>query len=261
MENYKLINILIKDMLEMENLISGIKLNRSYEPLEIEFLQTRVKGARQLLELLQNRNEPGTAEAFATQPPKETAAPAPEIKTEKAVEEIAEEEKPEGNKSPAGFEKAKAPVGQEKPEKAMEDKEGTPIQEEKNEGSDNNSRDEMPLNEEDEQQEKARTLGDSLLKEKSVNDMISGSSGNLEYKLSNRPLSSLESAIGINDRFLFTRELFDGNGEDFNSALVKLDSMNSIQEAVAYLRDNFKWKKNETSLKFISLVKRRFANE
>jgi hypothetical protein len=37
--------------------------------------------------------------------------------------------------------------------------------------------------------------------------------------------------------------------------------MNHISEAVNFLQQNFKWKKNETSLKFVNLVKRRFPNE
>ena len=34
-----------------------------------------------------------------------------------------------------------------------------------------------------------------------------------------------------------------------------------LKEAVNYLQTHFKWKKNETSLKFVSLIKRRFPNE
>ena len=34
--------------------------------------------------------------------------------------------------------------------------------------------------------------------------------------------------------------------------------MKNEKEAAEYLRVNFKWKKNEASLKFINLVKRRF---
>lgn len=107
----------------------------------------------------------------------------------------------------------------------------------------------------------AQVLGEKFQKERSVNDVKFEGGVKLEEKLSSLPLKTIRSAIGINDRFLFTRELFDGDPELFNTAVTKLDSLEDIKDAVVYLRDNFKWKKNETSLKFVELVKRRFSNE
>jgi len=104
-------------------------------------------------------------------------------------------------------------------------------------------------------------LGDSFTKEKSVNDLIDIESSNLEHKLSNRPVDSIKKAIGINDKFQYIRELFEGNAERFVDAVTELDEKKDINEAVDYLKQNFKWQKNETSLKFINLVKRRFTNE
>ena len=105
-----------------------------------------------------------------------------------------------------------------------------------------------------------KRLGDSFLKEKSVNDLMSDDFSKLEHKLSNRPVSSIQSAIGINDRFQYIRELFEGSADEFVKAVSDLDSMNDMKEAVDYLQSNFKWKKNETSLKFVNLIKRRFPN-
>jgi hypothetical protein len=62
--------------------------------------------------------------------------------------------------------------------------------------------------------EAASRLGDSFLKGKSVNDLITDQI-KLEFKLSNRPVSSIQSAIGINDRFQYIRELFDGDNQNF----------------------------------------------
>lgn len=106
-----------------------------------------------------------------------------------------------------------------------------------------------------------KILGDSFSKEKSVNDLIDSENSNLEHKLSNRPVKSIKKSIGINDRFQYIRELFEGNTEKFIDAVAELDEKNNVNEAVDYLKQNFKWQKNETSLKFINLVKRRFSNE
>ncbi len=101
-------------------------------------------------------------------------------------------------------------------------------------------------------------LGDSFLKEKSVNDLMSADTQKLENKISNMPVSSIQAAVGINDRFQYIRELFDGDADKFASTVTKLDSMSDLKDAVVYLQQNFKWKKTEVSLKFVTLIKRRF---
>ena len=119
---------------------------------------------------------------------------------------------------------------------------------------------ELQLEEEEPVDIHNKRLGDSFLKEKSVNDLMSADFSNLEHKLSNRPVTSLQSAIGINDRFQYIRELFEGSADNFVKTVSDLDSMDDIKDAVNYLQTNFKWKKNETSLKFVNLIKRRFPN-
>ena len=71
----------------------------------------------------------------------------------------------------------------------------------------------------------------------------------------------MQAAIGINDRFQYIRELFDGDNQKYLEAVKTIDSFDNLKDAVEYLRDNYKWKKNETSLKFVRLVKRRFSDE
>lgn len=120
---------------------------------------------------------------------------------------------------------------------------------------------ELQLEEEEPVDIHNKRLGDLFSKEKSVNDIMSDDNSKLEHKLSNRPVTSLHSAIGINDRFQYIRELFEGSVDNFVKTVADLDSMNDIKDAVNYLQTNFKWKKNETSLKFVNLIKRRFPNE
>ncbi len=119
----------------------------------------------------------------------------------------------------------------------------------------------LHLDEEEPADNHSKRLGDLFAKEKTVNDLMSEDFSKLEHKLSNRPVANIHSSIGINDRFQYIRELFEGSVDNFVKTVADLDSMNDIKEAVNYLQANFKWKKNETSLKFINLVKRRFPNE
>ena len=74
-----------------------------------------------------------------------------------------------------------------------------------------------------------------------------------------RPITSLRAAIGLNDRFFFIREIFDNNTDKYNSVIEHLDKLETIQEAVDYLKANLSLQKNNTSLKFVDLLKRRFS--
>ncbi len=104
-----------------------------------------------------------------------------------------------------------------------------------------------------------KTIAEIFVQEKSLNDiLLTGKT--IDHKLAATPLTRLESAIGLNDRFLFIRELFASDAGLFNKTIKQIDQMDSLNEAVTFLNKHFKWKKNEASLKFAQLVKRRFSN-
>jgi dihydroorotate dehydrogenase len=63
----------------------------------------------------------------------------------------------------------------------------------------------------------------------------------------------------LNDRFLFIKEIFNNNSEKYNTIIDQLDKMETIQQAVDYLKVNLSLQKNETSMKFVDLLKRRFT--
>ncbi len=101
-------------------------------------------------------------------------------------------------------------------------------------------------------------VGESFQKERSINDVMSENK-QTETTLTNGPITSLKAAIGLNDRFLFIREIFSNNSDKYNTIIDHLDKLETIQEAVDYLKANLTLQKNETSLKFVDLLKRRFT--
>lgn len=101
-------------------------------------------------------------------------------------------------------------------------------------------------------------VGESFQKERSLNDVMSETKSG-ESKLTNGPITSLRAAIGLNDRFFFIREIFENNTEKYNMIIDKLDKLETIQQAVEYLKANLSLQKNDTSLKFVDLLKRRFS--
>ncbi len=97
------------------------------------------------------------------------------------------------------------------------------------------------------------TLGES---HQMVNDILSHEKDETGFQIIQ--LNSIWDGIGINDRFLFIRELFANSSAKFENTVNALDKLSTIQDAVSYLKMNFKWNKTEASHKFLVLVKRRF---
>jgi len=85
---------------------------------------------------------------------------------------------------------------------------------------------------------------------------------NLSSKLQTAPLNSISSGIGLNDKFLYIRELFGSDNVLYNNAIKHLDSADSLKDALNYIHQNFDWdEKNETARKLIHLVHRRHGNK
>jgi hypothetical protein len=53
--------------------------------------------------------------------------------------------------------------------------------------------------------------------------------------LKGKPVTNLTEAIGINDRFLFIREIFDGNKDVYAQAISRLDKAANLDDAVAII--------------------------
>lgn len=79
--------------------------------------------------------------------------------------------------------------------------------------------------------------------------------------LHTKPLQSLNDAIGINDKFLFIREVFSGNVDLYNLAIIKLESVRSLADAravvISYTGDNAE---NEAVKQLLDLIKRKFPS-
>ncbi|RIJ46865.1 hypothetical protein D1614_17030 [Maribellus luteus] len=269
MENKKLLKFLYKDIAEIEEIFAE-KGKNGFDNFEVEFIQSRFAGAKQIIQILsekENQFLKKTGQWAKHREELDRSVPSPVIPDNlhdeefgsDETEEVAEENEEKGELSDLG-----APVisdsivSDEKADASTEVTEN--LEEEGAQVSEVPESDELEMDEDEEPVAGGQRLGDSFLKEKSVNDLMGSGNNKLENKISNSPVRSIQAAIGINDRYQYIRELFDGNAERFTEAVTDLDKMGSIQEAVGYLQLNYKWKKTDTSLKFVNLVKRRFAN-
>lgn len=72
-------------------------------------------------------------------------------------------------------------------------------------------------------------------------------------------LRSLRSAIGLNDKFLLIRDLFEGDNSAYEAAIDGLDSCQSLDDAMLYIFDNFAWDGECDGAKLLTeLLSRRF---
>ena len=99
-----------------------------------------------------------------------------------------------------------------------------------------------------------------FLEPESPEKMVMGEKNPMESILTNGRISNLGAAIGLNDRFLFIREIFDNNSEKYKAVIEHLDKLEQISEAVEYLKANLSMQKNQASMKFVDLLKRRFTS-
>ncbi|MFN4233810.1 MAG: hypothetical protein ACK4IK_03275 [Bacteroidia bacterium] len=99
----------------------------------------------------------------------------------------------------------------------------------------------------------------------SLNDKLSKQVSDISLlsKLRKKPIDDIVKAIGINERYLFTKELFKGNSEAFMQHVKAINSLNTYEEAQLYLEKeiihHFSWDANNPAVsEFLDLVQRRF---
>lgn len=117
-----------------------------------------------------------------------------------------------------------------------------------------------------------KTLNDinTRLKEKienkgSLNERIGQSKlySSLSSKLQNNPISDLPKVIGVNERFLFIKELFDNDAKVFSDTVLRLNNLQNFAQAENILNQElavkYNWKFDSLAVKsFVELVHRRY---
>ncbi|RXQ97721.1 hypothetical protein EO244_02225 [Ancylomarina salipaludis] len=83
--------------------------------------------------------------------------------------------------------------------------------------------------------------------------------GNLQEKIQRSKLVDIQTAIGINDQFLFIRELFNNKPEDYKSAIQYINNQADYDKIVTHFNQTRKWDKDDNSvIQFFDLIKRKF---
>lgn len=108
------------------------------------------------------------------------------------------------------------------------------------------------------------SIGDKFPESQTVAHKFSGAQSNVvSENIKAKPLSDLNDAIGINERFAFANVFMNGDINSFYSALAKINSKANFEEAFNHFRtevvEKFNVDKNNKLYReFIELLQRRF---
>jgi hypothetical protein len=87
-------------------------------------------------------------------------------------------------------------------------------------------------------------LGDILLSEQTTVADNLAEQGVVDVATVASSVLTLRETIGVNDKYILMRDLFASNNDYYEQAIEKLDSFDSLDEAMLYIYDNFHWNPN-----------------
>lgn len=246
MEKEALLDIILQDLKELDRLLRTFSGKDHIPEAFIHLAQSKVSGIANEVGLLgslaQSSSQTTAAPETTPQPesePTPITAPAPEPEEEPKMEQTEEptEEAQEQPKVESKVESKEQPKVESKLQKPTVAPPSSP---------------EAPGTEK-------KVLGELLGKDRtSFNEKLGNGQGNGSNKVLS-PITDLRKGLGINDRFFFQRELFNGSSDVMNQTLDQLNQMNSLSSAKSFLAANFKWKPDQEAVHaFMDLLERRF---
>lgn len=101
-------------------------------------------------------------------------------------------------------------------------------------------------------------------KKESLNDRLKQEKAELGHMLKEAPIKDLRKGIGINDRFVFVKELFRGDDAAYERSIKTINNFGIYSEAEFWMSRELKLKlgwneDNQTVQHFYQLVRRRFS--
>lgn len=100
--------------------------------------------------------------------------------------------------------------------------------------------------------------------QRSLNDQLRQQKTEVAHRLQDAPIKDLRKAIGINDKFVFLKDLFNGDEAAYERSIKTINAFHVLQEAEYWMNRELKlrlgWNDTaETVQHFYQLVRRRFS--
>jgi hypothetical protein len=234
------IEILTKDIQDIEKLVGNLRNSKEASAIELDLALSKLRNVYEILTMIkadrlhelvgnipeQEKPPTGTAPSLKLEPEAETEhKPVPKPEPEPEPKQIPE---PEAEPEPE-IEPEPAPAA--KPETAAST-----------------------------QTDSSSILAEKFSAESSINENLAEKFGNdPNAKLVGQPIDNISRNIGINDRFFIIRELFEGESDRFTSLVNALDSAESYQAASSILKEQFAENMDHEGVEILSgLLKRRY---
>ncbi|PLX11557.1 MAG: hypothetical protein C0597_14855 [Marinilabiliales bacterium] len=107
-------------------------------------------------------------------------------------------------------------------------------------------------------------MADKFHSKKFVHDDIAKKNvkKDVSSKMQSKPINDINSAIGLNDKFIFIRELFGNDKMHYHETIQILNNFDNYDNAVEFLDENFDWDSDDTNyMRLKELVRRKYAEK
>jgi hypothetical protein len=230
------INIIIKDLREAREIIDDFKNYPGVPQIQVELAKSKCKSAEEIIALLKNQDHYKLVEKF--EKGKSVKVPEKIEETEKeTLIEISEEVIPPSTQDGISTE--------------------AEIVTNKQAGQTTG---------EEEKKVKGRKSETSIVADKfsHMSNIFNEQLGSLKNEedisavLKTKPVNDLFEAIGINDKFLYIREIFGGSQESYNEGISKLNKVDNLPDAKAVIMSyTGEGDENEAVKQLLDLIKRK----
>ena len=263
MDKEALLNIILSDLGEIETMVKSFRGQGEIPKAFIELTEKKMAYLMDEFVLLKSLNNSNPLQSKAHEPIFKTADTSTQATqpatpfTEKADVHVP----PPAPPIPSPIEEPKLPIENHEVEQSRP-KEVKPIVAIETPTTDNvKSKDSVSVIVEPKTEASIKTIGESFGGDKnSVNDLIAKTQQPGDKKsFKGKPIDDLTKGLGINDRFMFQRELFAGKAEVMNQTLQQINQMPDLNSALSFLQSNFDWDKEHEAVKaFLSYIERKF---
>lgn len=236
------LELVTKDIQEIEKIVSNFQNYSRIPAIELDLTLNKLQNLYELLLMIREHEDfslPSSGENSNNQ--------ASEIITDNS---ISHSHKPEYESAPAVEEN---PETSEKQIPVIPDNQE---KEHKNEsvGSKETSSDSVT--------EKDKTLVQKYEKSgEFLNEKLGNDRANSPTRMQGGPIETISGSIGINDRFFYIREIFEGSSESFKKSIEILDKASNFNEAFNYLKSQLMCDMDSEAVQnLLNLVRRKFIS-
>jgi len=267
------IEILTKDIQDIEKLVGNLRNSNEASSIELDLAMAKIRNVYEILTMIKaDRYHELFSDAKGTEASSTDQVTAP-LEEEQEKPAPPEPEAPQMQEPPRAAESEQPRAAETEPPRAADPEPvpdtvadtDSPAVPDAIAGTDSQADPELEEQPKPESAVKTEKKEHSILAEKftaesSINENLAGKLGHeTDAKLVGKPIDNISRNIGINDRFLIIRELFDGDADRFTNLVNALDNAENFPAASGILKDQFAGTMDHEGVQILTgLLKRRF---